>query len=620
MKTILVGAGPRSLILAERLISNYEHEATTDSLSIQLIDPYAIGGRVWRIDQNPLFLMNSAIQQLTFFTDEAVAMAGPVHNGPNFYEWVQTEAPAYLAAHADQGTASYFLNHLNDLTLNSYPSRALLNFYANWYYEQLQTRAQAAGIELTYTQAEVTDIHNDQPPYTVVTNVGDFTADHVVMALGHSSNRPTPEEAQLAAFAAEHNLNYIQAQHPAETDLSTIPAGEAVVIRGLGLSFFDYMIQLTIQRGGHFEPTSAGTLRYHASGLEPHIIAGSRSGLPLHAKGINQKTQGTRYRTHFLTEAKLAELTANGQQTVPYATFKALFVAEMEYVYYTNLAKERAWDVTALAAQLVNSTDLNATALEFGFAASDLFDLAKVTHPFGTEDETTTDYETLIERYLAFDVEDAGKGNLDAPLTAAFDLIRDIRDNIRILIEGNGFTNDDRKKFLTEFNALSSLISVGPPRIRIQQMLALIEAGILEAAPAGLKVGITADKFFVSTDNPNYEYIVTNLVEARLGAIDLHRSTNPLEANLRDEGVMTSASYLLSDQSVYSTGALIVDRQTFELITSTGHRMAGLHAYGVPTEKYMWFTTSLPRPYGNDRMLRDADNIARTILTAVEVR
>lgn len=619
MKTILVGAGPRSLILAERLISNYEHEANQDTLSIQLIDPYAIGGRVWRVDQNPLFLMNSAIQQLTFFTDTAVMMDGPVHNGPNFFEWVQTEAPTYLAAHADRGQAGYFLNHITDLKLNSYPSRALLNFYANWYYEQLEERAQAAGIELTYTQAEVLDIQNTQPPYTVITNTGQYCADHVVMALGHSSNRPTPEEAQLAAFAAEHNLNYIKAQHPAEADLSSIPAGEAVVIRGLGLNFFDYLIQLTVQRGGHFEPTTAGTLRYHPSGLEPHIIAGSRSGLPLHAKGVNQKTQGTRYQTHFLTPAKLAQLTDNGQHPVPYATFKKLFVAEMKYVYYTNLAKERAWDVTSLAPALAASSDLNATALAFGFAPTDLFDLAKITHPFGTEDETTTDYEALIKRYLTLDVEDAGKGNLDAPLTAAFDLIRDIRDTIRILIEGNGFTNDDRKKFLTEFNALSSLISVGPPRIRIQQMLALIEAGILEAAPAGLTIGITTDKFFVSTANPNYEYIVTNLIEARLGAIDLHRSTNPLEENLRDRGTMTSASYLLADQSVYSTGALIVDRKTFELVTSTGQRMTGLHAYGVPTEKYMWFTTSLPRPYGNDRMLRDADLIARTILAGVNV-
>ncbi|MCM0598407.1 FAD/NAD(P)-binding protein [Periweissella fabalis] len=619
MKTILVGAGPRSLILAERLISNYEHEASQDTLSIQLIDPYAIGGRVWRVDQNPLFLMNSAIQQLTFFTDDAVTMAGPVHNGPNFYEWVQTQAPTYLTTHIDQPNAKYFLDHLADLTLNSYPSRGLLNFYANWFYEQLQARAQAVGIELTYTQAEVTDIQNNQPPYNVITDKGTFLADRIVMALGHSSNRPTPEEAQLAKFADEHALRYIKAQHPAEADLNVIPAGEDVVIRGLGLNFFDYMIQLTIHRGGHFEPTAAGTLRYHPSGLEPHIIAGSRSGLPLHAKGINQKTQGTRYRTHFLTEAKLAELTDNGQHPVAYETFKALFVAEMEYVYYTNLAKERGIASDDLAAALVASTNLNATALAFGFKPADLFDLQKVIHPFGNEDNITSEYETLIERYLAFDIEDSGKGNLDAPLTAAFDLIRDIRDNIRILIEGNGFSNDDRKKFLTEFNALSSLISVGPPRLRIQQMLALIEAGVLEVAPAGLQVGITEDKFFVSTDNPNYQYIVTNLVEARLGAIDLHRSTNPLEENLRDRGTMTSASYLLADQSVYSTGALIVDRKNFELITSTGQHMTDLHAYGVPTEKYMWFTTSLPRPYGNDRMLRDADNIARTILAGVKV-
>lgn len=616
MKTLIVGAGPRSLILAERLISNYAQAPLAGGLNIQLIDPYGIGGRVWRRNQNPFFLMNSAIQQLTFFTDDAVKMEGPVHNGPNFFEWTQNEANTYLASQYGDKQAEYFLAHLKDLKLNDYPSRALLNYYANWYYDQLLDRATSLGVTLTFIQATVTDIvDGNHDTYTVLTDEGDFGADEVIMALGHSENRPSPEEAQLAAFAKEQKLLYIGAQHPAEADLGRIPVGEDVLIRGLGLNFFDYMIQLTLARGGQFITATDGTLVYKPSGNEPHIFAGSRTGLPLHAKGINQKTQGTRYQTHFLTEAKLAKLTANGTQPVAYETFKHLFVSEMQYVYFTNLVKERHLNIAGFDAALLASDDLNVTAHNFGFSDVDLFSLDKVMHPFH-DMATTTNFQAEMAKYLQADVDDAGKGNLDAPFTAAFDLIRDIRDNIRILIEGNGFTNDDRKRFLTEFNAISSLISVGPPRLRIQQMIALMNAGILEVLPAGLKVETQGDHFHVTTSNPHYTLDVHNLVEARLGAIDLHKSTNPLEVALRDRGIMTSASYMLANQTVYSTGAVIVDRDTYELIASDGQDIPAVRAYGVPLEKYMWFTTSLPRPYGNDRMLRDADHIARTILAA----
>lgn len=620
MKTLIVGAGPRSLILAERLISNYEQQPHPKSLSIQLVDPYGIGGRVWRRNQNPLFLMNSAIQQLTFFTDDAVVMDGPVHNGPNFYEWTQTQASTYLAKqvatnHDEQ--AAYFKAHLADLQENGYPSRALLNYYASWYYEQLVSQAQALAIDLTVTIATVLDIEQAptaaNPRYHVITDAGSFNADEIVMALGHADNTPSPEEAQLAAFAEFNNLTYIGAQHPAEADLSAIPAGEDVLIRGLGLNFFDYMIQLTLHRGGQFQQQADGSLKYLPSGYEPHLIAGSRSGLPMHAKGVNQKTQGTRYKPHFLTAAKLAELTANGTQTVPFETFKQLFVAEMEYVYYVNLAKERHLDYTTFATALLASTDLAETARDFGIPEADIFSLERVLHPLA-DMQTTTNYQSEMRAYLMADIADASKGNLDAPFTAAFDLIRDIRDVIRILIEGNGFNNDDRKRFLTEFNALSSLISVGPPKLRIEQMVALMDAGILDLLPAGLTVHTIDGQFVATTNNPHYTVTVNNLVEARLGAINLHQSTNPLEVALRDRGEMTSASYMLANGTVYSTGALLVDRGTFELIAGDGTRIPGIRAYGVPTEKYMWFTTSLPRPYGNDRMLRDADHIARLLL------
>ena len=44
MQVAIIGAGPRGLAVAERLINLAEDDTKLD---IQIFDPYAIGGRVW---------------------------------------------------------------------------------------------------------------------------------------------------------------------------------------------------------------------------------------------------------------------------------------------------------------------------------------------------------------------------------------------------------------------------------------------------------------------------------------------------------------------------------------------------------------------------------------------
>ncbi|MFD1902210.1 hypothetical protein GQR36_23405 [Enterococcus termitis] len=44
---------------------------------------------------------------------------------------------------------------------------------------------------------------------------------------------------------------------------------------------------------------------YHPSGKEPKIIAGSRRGVPHHARGLNQKGYGEEYQPRFLKEKSL---------------------------------------------------------------------------------------------------------------------------------------------------------------------------------------------------------------------------------------------------------------------------------------------------------------------------
>jgi hypothetical protein len=87
-----------------------------------------------------------------------------------------------------------------------------------------------------------------------------------------------------------------------------------VILRGLGLCFFDYMALLTSGRGGEFHRHD-GKLTYEPSGDEPLIFAGSRRGVPYHARGANEKGVSERHVPVFLTPDKIVELQMKAART-----------------------------------------------------------------------------------------------------------------------------------------------------------------------------------------------------------------------------------------------------------------------------------------------------------------
>src|SRR6185436_16402200 len=91
----------------------------------------------------------------------------------------------------------------------------------------------------------------------------------------------------------------------ADLDLSPIAPDEPVLLRGLGLNFFDHMALLTQGRGGRFSGEGA-SLRYHPSGREPRLYAGSRRGVPYQARGDNAKGPYGRHLPLVLTAEVIA--------------------------------------------------------------------------------------------------------------------------------------------------------------------------------------------------------------------------------------------------------------------------------------------------------------------------
>lgn len=614
MNIVLVGAGPRNLSLVERLMAHAK--STTEPVDITLYDPFPIGGRVWNPDQDPTFLMNTVTQQLTLFTDPSVPNhASTALYGPNFYEWSVTFGKEYVKMH-DFKNEAYFLDELTRINPNRFTSRALFGVYGQWFFEHLGAHV-PANVTLSYERRSVTDVVKQDNQYTVTIDGTDtIIADQVVMALGHVDNSLNDEEQAFAdAAAGNANMLYVAPTHPSEADLDAVPAREKVVLRGLGLSFFDYIAKLTISRGGRFARDNNGVMYYLPSGKEPHMIAGSRKGLPMHARGVNQKVAAEGYQPLFFTSENLDKLAEKSNGQVTYDEFFTLLRKELEYKHYQNTINDFGvtWPFNAAKFMdaLAASDDLNETARKYGISEEYIMDWDRILNPVD-DVPAEVEYSDFMMNYLTWDINDANQGNNDAPYAGAFDMLRDVRGIIRHYLDAGYLSSDEYAKFLSKFNPFNSLISVGPPVLRVEQMRALIEAGVLEVAGPGLAVSVR-DDHYVATDNRGNTWTVNNLVEARLFPVSLAASTNPLVANLRDRGLLSAAEYTKADGSTYVVGGTRMNKEDLTVIDANDNEVDGLFIWGVPTEGWSWFTTFAPRSGVNDKNLRDAENIARRI-------
>ncbi|MFP7448571.1 FAD/NAD(P)-binding protein [Weissella cibaria] len=614
MNIVLVGAGPRNLSLVERLMAHAK--STTEPVDITLYDPFPIGGRVWNPDQDPTFLMNTVTQQLTLFTDPSVPNhASTALYGPNFYEWSVKFGKEYVKMH-DFKNEAYFLDELTRINPNRFTSRALFGVYGQWFFEHLGAHV-PANVTLSYERRSVTDVVKQDNQYTVTIDGTDtIIADQVVMALGHVDNSLNDEEQAFAdAAAGNANMLYVAPTHPSEADLDAVPAREKVVLRGLGLSFFDYIAKLTISRGGRFARDNNGVMYYLPSGKEPHMIAGSRKGLPMHARGVNQKVAAEGYQPLFFTSENLDKLAEKSNGQVTYDEFFTLLRKELEYKHYQNTINDFGvtWPFNAAEFMdaLAASDDLNETARKYGISEEYIMDWDRILNPVD-DVPAEVEYSDFMMNYLTWDINDANQGNNDAPYAGAFDMLRDVRGIIRHYLDAGYLSSDEYAKFLSKFNPFNSLISVGPPVLRVEQMRALIEAGVLEVAGPGLAVSVR-DDHYVATDNRGNTWTVNNLVEARLFPVSLAASTNPLVANLRDRGLLSAAEYTKADGSTYVVGGTRMNKEDLTVIDANDNEVDGLFIWGVPTEGWSWFTTFAPRSGVNDKNLRDAENIARRI-------
>ncbi len=625
VRVCIVGAGPRGLSVLERICANAGDRAVT----VHIVDPHPAGaGKVWRSDQHRHLLANTVASQVTMFTDDTVDMDGPVVAGPSLAEWAR-----FLTVMGSvESYDDWVLEEAKRTGPNTYPSRAFYGVYLRWVFRRVVSQA-PAGVQVHFHQTAAVDLVDVGPEGTqrVVLDGGATLdgIDAVVLAQGHLGATPTDVETALGQFAQQHGLHYVPPLNPADADLSFVEAGEPVLLRGLGLCFFDYMALLTTGRGGRFDRRD-DRLTYLPSGAEPLIYAGSRRGIPFHARGENQKGASLRHEPVMLTVDvidKLRTMGTEGNGIDFRRDVWPLVAKEVETVYYATLISQRGCGCDAdrfrsAYLPLEWGSEAEAGVLEdFAVPDGQQWDWESVLHPHhGLEFAGPDDFRSWLIGYLAHDIDSARQGNLTNPIKTALDVLRDLRNEVRLVVDHGGLSGrsyrDDLNGWYTPLNAF---LSIGPPTSRIEELLALIEAGVLTIVGPDLRVETDPDTGRFTAESalgPESRVSLTTLIEAQLGGPNLGRTTDPLLQRLLTTG--QASAYVIADSEAgdFHTTGLAVTQRPYHLVDATGSAHPRRFALGVPTEGVHWVTAAGIRPGVNSVTLADSDAIARAALLA----
>ncbi|MFE3825549.1 FAD/NAD(P)-binding protein [Streptomyces sp. NPDC059092] len=640
----VVGVGPRGTSVLERLCASVPELAPDVALTVHLVDPAPPGaGLVWRTDQSPELLMNTVASQVTVFTDASVECEGPIRPGPSLFEWAAGRPAERLGP-------------------DDYPSRAAYGRYLEWAFRTTVEAAPATvTVEVHRARAVRLDDDADIGAFDraapgaprvspVVTGVPGAYAPYrptqsltlddgttisglcgVVLAQGHLPVVSGQTQATLAEFAARHRLRYLPPSNPADLDLSGIAPGEPVLLRGLGLNFFDHMALLTAGRGGMFARDAGGVLVYHPSGREPQLYAGSRRGVPYQARGDNAKGPSGRHLPLMLTPDVIALFRKRADAGDPPDFLQEIWplvAKEVEAVFYGAAFGWPAPGQSPSGAPDTGPGSLldrflsaphgsprEAAVLdEAGIAVADRWSWERISRPYGDETfRDPADHRAWLLAHLRKDAAEAALGNVAGPVKAALDVLRDLRNELRLIVDHAGLSGVSRRDHLDRwYTPLNAFLSIGPPRRRIEEMAALIEAGVLDVIGPRMAVRAADGAFLAeSPDIPGSAVRATTLVEARLPEPDLRRSCDPLLSRLLKTGQCRPHTL-----DGYETGGMDVTRRPYRLIDRQGGVHPRRFALGVPTEGVHWVTAAGARPGVDSVMLADTDAVARAILRA----
>ncbi|MBB3083757.1 FAD/NAD(P)-binding protein [Geodermatophilus sabuli] len=612
---VVVGAGPTAIGVLERLVASAPELADGRRLHVHLVDPYPPGGgRVWRAAQPDLLWANSLVGDVTVLPDPSVVVDGPVGEGTTLWQWVCDVA----RSRPDGDPIGREARRLGPA---SFPSRPLVNAYLGWVLDTVVAAA-APQVDVSLHATRVLDVA-DGPAGTRVrlADGTELAADAVVLAQGHLDARPTAAERATAEVAARSGLTYVPTGYTADLDLSALAPGQDVLVRGAGLAFVDLAVLLTSGRGGRFARDDDGRLRYRPSGREPVLHVGSRRGVPYRSK-LGYPWGGPPVPLRFFTLAAIDEDFGASRRLDLRSDLAPLIERELAWAHYTELFRafpERTavpWPEFAEAyAAATTSRAERALVARAVPDPVDRFDLAALDRPLAGR--WFADPEALqdaVRRHVRADLERSADPRFSTD-AAVFTALLQCHGTIAALATARRLTaRAESEELAGWWMNLFSYLASGPPGPRLEELLALSEAGVLRFLGADVEVVLDADAGVFRARSASCPGVTEAraLVEARVPTPDVTATPDPVVTGLLSRG--EGRERVLADRGVAGgvrgTGRLDVDAG-LRLRTASGASHPTIRAVGYWTAGAQ--VAAFARPHTNAPFFRQNDALARDL-------
>lgn len=577
---VFVGGGPRTVATLIRMAARLRHtlesaDAADDGssadradaaaaarrpLRVAIVDALEVGsGATWLTTQPAQYLNNTTASATTLFPDESTPMSGPPSPGPDLVDWMRRVASAGTHPAGD-----WVVEEARDLRTLDFTSRRLQGVY---YRDQLAGAITAGGFEVEQfvttahdlAPVEVEPFSGDPLTAVVLDDGTRLAAPTVVLAQGMVQSLPDTEVAGLTRFADDHGLRYVAPGMPAERDFTGLPAGETVIVRGLGANFFDVIGGLIAEWGGTFEPVAGdphGRLRYLRTGREPHLVAGSRRGMPYRTKPIPYAEQ-REFTPRWATPAWFEAL--SDRRGLDFATEVWPTIAkEIADQYLSALAE---WAPEAVAGTETSEQAVTGTSGAVGSWVADLesartaedvervlldhvvdprwsWTIADLRRPTRgrsvTSDEWQAFVDTMVEDELASMCEPARHPR--AAVNRVMSLLRGSAHRLGAVgaVAGTSLVRDMQGWF----DADGLFLASGPPSVRVRKVLALIDAGVIDLLGPETVVRTDAEAGRFRAESLISRRAVDSrvLVETRMSKGRVPDTNDPLLRSLLDSG------------------------------------------------------------------------------------
>jgi uncharacterized NAD(P)/FAD-binding protein YdhS len=574
---VIVGAGPRGTGLLERIAANAPELYAGTGLDIHLVDPHPPGGgRIWRQAQSPLLWMNSHAEDVTMFTDDTVAMDGPVREGPTLHEWAGLDGGTF----ADRQLQGRYLRHVYERALAELPEGITVRHHPR---RALRVSGPRDGRQQVWLAGR------SRP----------LLADLVILTLGHLDAELDDEQTALAAHAREHGLVHLPPDFTADTDLSPLRPGEPVLVRGFGLAFVDLMVLLTEGRGGRYEGDT-----YLPSGREPVLYVGSRRGVPYHSKIGYEWTGDRPPLPRFFGPAEVEELLARPAGFDFRRDVWPLVEKELGFAHYHRLFTAHAgrtamaWaDFEEKYAAAAGPAEMRALVAAAVPDPADRLDLGALDRPLeGVRYASHEAFQEGLRAYVENDLIRRHDPSHSADLGVFLGLLSVYGQMVRLGSTGSWW------------HGFFSYLASGPPGPRLRQMRALSRAGLLRFVGADMTVRAEDGVFRAASPTvPGFSVEARALVEARLPDPTVGRARDSLLRELHADGAAESPE-----------GLLRVDRGDGRVLDTAGRPHPRRFALGPYTDARTSGAFTRPRTGGpafrqNDATVRAALGMLRSL-------